>query len=742
MIDRRKFLVNSIKTGFGAAALTAFPASIQKALAIPANNKTGTINDVEHVVILMQENRSFDHYFGTLKGVRGFGDRMTIPLINKRSVWQQLRSNGSVLTPFHLDGSKNNAQRVSGTHHTWVDSQRAWDHGRLSEWPKYKTDYSMGYYKEQEIPYQFALANAFTLCDAYHCSMHTGTDANRAFHLTGTNGAVPTSTAFVNNEWDWIDGNPANVNIGYTWKTYAERLEEAGVSWICYQNMPDEWGDNMFGAFRTFKQANIDSGYPVSSGGAPNAPYAQTGQNLPYKAYDHATDNIKNPLYKGIANTLPGSKPEEYLDAFKRDIKEGKLPQVSWINAPSIYCEHPGPSSPVQGAWFIQEILDALTASPEVWSKTVFLINFDENDGYFDHMPSPSAPSLLSDKTYAGKSTLSHTDMQYEYFSHDAPLGSKSQPAKDNNVYGPGPRVPLFVISPWSRGGWVNSQVFDHTSILMFLEQRFGVKETNISPYRRAICGDLTSTLNFKTPNDDVLPTLDGKKSRDQADQLRKSQESMPAVPIPSEIKQPIQAGGIRRSRALPYELHTSARCQLDGTVKLLFSNTGTQAAVFHVYDQLNLSRVPRRYIVEAGKTLDDIWDAKKDNLGLYDLWVLGPNGFHRHFKGDLNRLVDLQINPEIRVCYDIANGNVYAELMNMGNKEVEFSLSPIVYQSDSPVKLKVAAGQMVTQHWDLQDSWQWYDFAVTCSNDAKFYRRFSGRIETGLDSVSDPAMV
>ena len=140
MIDRRKFLINSIKTGFGAAALTAFPASIQKALAIPANNKTGTINDVEHVVILMQENRSFDHYFGTLKGVRGFGDRMTIPLINKRSVWQQLRSNGSVLTPFHLDGSKNNAQRVSGTHHTWVDSQRAWDHGHLSEWPKYKTD--------------------------------------------------------------------------------------------------------------------------------------------------------------------------------------------------------------------------------------------------------------------------------------------------------------------------------------------------------------------------------------------------------------------------------------------------------------------------------------------------------------------------------------------------------------------------------------------------------------------------
>ena len=742
MINRRDFLVNSLKTGFGAAALASFPASIQKALAIPANNKTGTIQDVEHVVILMQENRSFDHYFGTLKGVRGFGDRMTIPLTNGRSVWQQARSNGAILTPFHLDGSKNNAQRVSGTHHTWVDSQKAWDNGRLSDWPKYKTDYAMGYYKEQEIPFQFALANAFTLCDAYHCSMHTGTDANRSFHLTGTNGAVPTSTAFVNNEWDWIDGNPANANIGYTWKTYAERLEDAGVSWICYQNMPDEWGDNMLGAFRTFRQANIDSGYPVSSGGAPNSPYAQTGQPLPYKAYDQQIDNAKNPLYKGIANTLPGSRPEEYLDAFKRDIKDGKLPQVSWINAPSIYCEHPDPSSPVQGAWFIQEILDALTAAPEVWSKTAFLINFDENDGYFDHVPSPSAPSLLPDRTYAGKTTLSGPDMQHEYYTHNAPLGSKSQPAQDGNVYGPGPRVPLYVISPWSRGGWVNSQIFDHTSILMFLEQRFGVKETNISPYRRTVCGDLTSAFNFKTPNEDLLPILNGTKTRDEADQLRKSQESLPAVPIPSEIKQPIQESGIRRSRALPYELHTSARCQADGTVQLLFSNTGRQAAVFHVYDQLNLSRVPRRYIVEAGKTLDDAWDAKKDNLGRYDLWVLGPNGFHRHFKGDVNRVNDLKINPEIRICYDIANGNVYAELINAGSKEMEFSISPVAYRIDAPVKIKVPAGGTATQHWDLKDSWQWYDFAVTCTNDAKFYRRFAGRIETGKDSVSDPAMV
>ncbi|WP_394357270.1 phosphocholine-specific phospholipase C [Acinetobacter chinensis] len=742
MMDRREFLKNTFKTGFGAAALASFPASIQKALAIPANNKTGTIQDVEHVIILMQENRSFDHYFGTLKGVRGFGDRITIPMENGLKVWQQKRSNGAVLTPYHLDGENNNAQRASGTPHAWRDSQDAWDHGRMADWPKHKTTTSMGYFKEQEIPYQFALANAFTICDAYHCSMHTGTDANRSFHLTGTNGAVPTSTAFVNNEWDWIDGNPLTVNVGYTWKTYAERLEEAGVSWICYQNMPDEWGDNMLGAFRTFRKANIDSGYPVSSGGAPGSPYNAAAQSLPYKAYDHATDNAENPLYKGVANTLPGSKPEEYLDAFRRDVKEGRLPQVSWVSAPSIYCEHPGPSSPVQGAWFIQEMLDALTAVPEVWSKTVFLINYDENDGYFDHIPSPSAPSIQDDGSYAGKSTLSEADMRAEYFVHGAPDGSTSQPLQDKGVYGPGPRVPLFAISPWSRGGWVNSQVFDHTSVLMFLEKRFGVKESNISPYRRAVCGDLTSVFNFKNPNDDILPFLNGKQTRTQADELRKAQEKLSAVPLPQNPLLPVQEKGIKQSRALPYELHTSARCQNDGTVKLLFSNTGTQGAVFHVYDRLNLKRIPRRYVVEAGKMLEDIWQVMTDNKGLYDLWVLGPNGFHRHFKGDLNKLKALDVNPEIRVCYEITQGDVYVDLMNTGSRDIEFLISPLAYRADLTLNLIVKPGATVTHHWSLESSRHWYDFEVRIKQDASYLRRFSGRVETGQDSVTDPAMV
>lgn len=741
MVTRRHFLQTATGAGFAAAALAAFPPSIRKALAIPAHNATGTIGDVQHVVILMQENRSFDHYFGTLNGVRGFGDRITIPLANGRKIWQQQRSNGAVLTPYHLDGTTGNAQRVDGTPHSWLDSQLAWDHGRMAHWATHKTDTSMGYYKEAEIPFQFALANAFTLCDAYHAAMHTGTDANRSFHLTGTNGPTASNTAYVNNEWDAIDGLPASVNTGYTWKTYAERLEDAGVSWICYQNMPDEWGDNMLGAFRQFRAANIASGFPVSSGGAPNSPYTATGQPLPYHAYDAATDNPGNPLYKGVANTLPGTDPQSYLDAFRRDIREGKLPQVSWVNAPSIYCEHPGPSSPVQGAWFLQEILDALTAVPEVWSKTVLLVNFDENDGYFDHVPSPSAPSRNPDASLAGKSTLSDADMLAEYFDQPAPPGSTSQPAPDGRVFGPGPRVPLYVISPWSRGGWVNSQVFDHTSVLRFLEARFGVAEPHISPFRRAVCGDLTSAFNFATPNAEALPALSGRLTRASADQLRSDQQALPDVPLPTDIQLPLQASGTRPSRALPYELHASARCAAAGQAELRFANTGTQAAVFHVYDRYHLDRVPRRYVVEAGKALADTWEALKDNLGMYDLWVLGPNGFHRHFKGDTARIGASGVTPEVRVCYDIANGDVYVDLTNAGTKSCNFTVLPLAYRADGPWTATVAGQGTSVLHWKLANSGGWYDFAVTCDSDAGFYRRFAGRVETGRHSVSDPAM-
>lgn len=717
-MNRRDFLINSSKTMFGAAALASFPASIQKALAIDAKVETGTIQDVKHVVILTQENRSFDNYFGTLKGVRGFGDRFTIPLSNGRKVWEQYDKNKNKVLPYHLDSKLGNAQRVSGTPHSWKDGQDAWDAGRMGNWVEHKQPQSMGYYKQVELEYQFALANAFTICDAYHCAMHAGTNPNRKFIWTGTNGPTGANVASVVNEFDAMGAS----TVGYDWMTYPERLQQAGVTWKVYQAMPDNFTDNPLAGFKQYRRANELSGQPVSH------------DDVKSPAYDERIDATQ-PLYKGIANTMPDGG---FLQALKDDIAQKKLPQVSWIVAPATYSEHPGPSSPVQGAWYIQELLNALTANPEVWSQTVLLVNFDENDGFFDHIPSPSAPSRDEKGNLQGKTTLSNNQLAFEYFDHVAVAGSKSQPQPDGRVYGPGVRVPMYVISPWSRGGWVNSQVFDHTSVIRFLEERFAVKEPNISPYRRAVCGDLTTAFNFKTPNTSALPTLAGQKTKDQADAIRQAQAALPQVARPNSEIFPEQEIGVRPSKALPYILHTSAKVDAaTQNVKLMFSNTGTQAAVFHVYDRLNLNAIPKRYMVEAGKQLEDVWTRLNDK---YDLWVLGPNGFHRSFTGDLTEKNQQESLPEIRICVEECSYKLTLKVRNDANKTAKLIVKANAYLPNKTWEIETHTTEQALV-LDMTEFGGWYDFTVSMQHDPSFSRRFAGRIENNKDSISDPYM-
>ncbi|GAB5096315.1 MULTISPECIES: phosphocholine-specific phospholipase C [unclassified Caballeronia] len=748
--SKRSFIKTSLGTAASAAVLSTFPPAIRRALAIDANNVTGTIRDVQHVVLLMLENRSFDSYFGTFKGVRGYGDRFAIPSPNGANVfYQNYTSSGSTSTliPYHLDESKGNALRAGSTPHTWSDSQAAWDNGRMAAWPTAKKPLSMGYYETVEVPFHRALADAFTLCDSYHCGMHTGTIANRLFYWTGTNGPnglspstnAPVKVAALNNEFN--GGNDiGSSSTGWTWTTYADRLQNAGVSWKVYQSLIDNFGCNEMMSFRHWRTAieqmpaarrpvyvaNTDITQPVTAAGA---------------FYDSSIDDALSPLAKGFGNTMP----QGFLETFRDDIQKGTLPAVSWIIPPSVYSEHPGPSSPTQGGWYVQEVLDALTANPDVWSKTVLLVNYDENDGFFDHLPPPSAPSHASDGTLAGASTLSDTDMAVEY--HNFAPATSNQPKTDGRPYGPGPRVPMWVISPWSRGGFVNSQVFDHTSTLMFLEKRFGVTEPQISSYRRAICGDLTSCFNFVNPNDAALPTLSGRTTKDSADALAKSQAAASAIQAQSVTASsplPAQATGTRPSRALPYELHTTAHVNANAsTVALEFANgsTNNAGAVFHVYDRNHLELVPRRFVVEAGKSLTGTWTVPASDAGRYDLWVLGPNGYHREFAGNLKE-VSASANAEIQVCYQPCDTSlVSVKLYNRGNQSCTFTTAALAYLTNGPWVTTVAANSVVEVTWPIADSGNWYDFMVTCSGLNAFKRRFAGRVENGKDLVSDPAM-
>ena len=748
--SKRNFLRTSLGTAAAAAALSTFPPAIRRALAIDANNVTGTINDVEHVVLLMLENRSFDAYFGTFKGVRGYGDRFPVPSQTGKNIfYQNYTKTGvtSTLVPYHLDETKGNAIRAGGTPHTWSDAQAAWDNGRMNAWPTAKTPLSMGYYDNAEVPFHRALADAFTICDAYHCGMHTGTIANRLFYWTGTNGPNGLSpidnsrvrVTALNNEFN--GGNDIGASsTGWTWTTYADRLQGAGVNWKVYQSLIDNFGCNEMMGFRHWRAA-IEQ-MPVA-----RRPLYVASENITQDVnaagpfYDASIDDALSPLAKGFGNTMP----QGFLETFRDDIQAGKLPAVSWIIPPSAYSEHPGPSSPAQGGWYIQEVLDALTANPDVWSKTVLIVNYDENDGFFDHAPPPSAPSQGTDGAMAGASTLSSADMAVEY--HNFAPATSNQPVADGRPFGPGPRVPMWVISPWSRGGFVNSQVFDHTSTLMFLEKRFGVHEPQISNYRRAVCGDLTSCFNFKDPNSTALSTLTGRTTKDTADSLATVQQSSAAVPVPAATlasSVPAQAAGSRPSRALPYELHTTS--QIDaraGTVTLEFANASTNSvgAVFHVYDKNHLDLVPRRYVVEAGKTLNGIWTIPAADRGKYDLWVLGPNGYHREFVGDMTEIASTG-SPEIQVCYQpCETSSVIVKLYNRGSTACTFTATSKAYRTDGPATQTVQPNAVGELSWLVSDSGNWYDFVVTCSASASFSRRFAGRIETGTDSVSDPAM-
>ncbi|MCF4164775.1 phospholipase C, phosphocholine-specific [Zavarzinia compransoris] len=715
--SRRDFLKSSAALGGAAAAATVFPDAIRKALAIEANNATKSIMDVEHVVILMQENRAFDHYFGTMAGVRGYGDRFPIPLPGGRDVFSQ--SNGErIILPYHLDQNKGNAQRVTGTPHSWSNCHAAWDHGRITEWPLHKENQSMGYYTETEIPFQRALADAFTLCDNYHCATQTGTHPNRIYHWTGTNGPTGSGEAVVMNENRFALIGPSFR--GYDWMTYPERLQDAGVSWKLYQNMPDNSGCNPLVGFRNYRAA---------SAGVGNSPI----DGLPWWPYVEAMD-AHQPLYKGAGNTMP---VRGLLGTLDLDVRRGKLPQVSWIVPPSIYCEHPSVSSPVQGAWYVQRILEILTSDEETWSKTVFIVNYDENDGFFDHVPPPAVFSRNADGSAAGGTTMDEGLLGSEYFTHPAPEHTDNQPEPDGRPYGPGPRVPCFVISPWSRGGWVASETFDHSSVLRFLETRFGVIESNISPYRRAICGDLTSCFDFVSPNTSVpsLPT----RSKASADALRLSQDFRSQIEIPDEASQrmPKPAVALRRSRALPYELYVDATEKTDG-IALRFRNTGTAGAVFHVYDRLHLDRIPRRYMVEAGKRLGATWDLGTDG-GAYDLWVLGPNAYHRHFTGSVAATGGA--GPEIAVVYDKAHQCLNLRLSNDGARSCQFKVEANAYEALSRT-VRVGAGASEVLRLSLGDQGNWYDYTVTVAELDGFSRRFAGRMEVGRDGIADPAAV
>jgi phospholipase C len=415
---------------------------------------------VEHVVFLMQENRSFDHYFGTLRGVRGFDDRPSSGPGNFAQKWPGSTTGASTLLPFNLSSAA--AQLCSGNSsvptHDWAPQHSSRANGSNDDFVSVHAESRydgalqapmvMGYFTRQQLEFYYSLADNYTVCDNYFCSALGPTMPNRLYFMSAS---LDPSGEHGGPVLETPDLAEAGKAVGSaSWTTMPEVLQDKGVSWKIYQPPGTSVGSGI--------KASLAIGFNV----------------MLYFSQMLAKPN--STLYK---NAFLPSWPDE----FAADVKSSTLPAVSWILPPIAYSEHPN-GSPLSGQWFTSQVIQMLQSNPEVWSKTVLFINYDENGGFFDHVVPPGPPAGTKGE-FIGAPGIAET----------------------GDPIGLGFRVPMMVVSPFSAGGWVDSTRYDHTSALRFLETRFGVEVPNLTAWRRNTVGDLTAAVGFSSV-DGKRPTL------------------------------------------------------------------------------------------------------------------------------------------------------------------------------------------------------------------------------------------
>src|SRR5580692_11118634 len=707
-ISRRNLIRGAAVVG-GAAAVSgtvaaegANAATAQSAAHKPGGTVHGDLRDIKHVVILMQENRSFDHYFGSLRGVQGFGDQATIQLPGGLPVWQQpATAPGLPVTstqyPWPLSSGKftgtqppspeQGAQNYGGTDHSWESQHGAWYGGFMNVWQYAKGGpTTMGFLARRDIPFHYALADTYTIGDAYHCSVLSATGPNRTVLWSGSINA----------------GEQNGTFVAYSG---GDELGEF-LPWKIYQGT-DNYGDNGAQYFKTF--ADLDP----SQGGTAPAP----GTNV---FYDNGLATVPEPL-----------DPEQFngdnlANAIKADVTAGKLPQVSWVVTNQQYSEHPD-GAPTDGAYYIGKVLQALNADPEVFNSTLVIIDFDENDGQFDHVPPPVPPAGTPDEFYTETTS-----------SVIPPIPLPT---------GLGFRVPLMLVSPWSRGGWVTSEVFDHTSVIQFLESwttALGKPALcpNISAWRRSVCGDLTSALDFKQPVYGLpsLPFVTAPVG-----------EASSYHPIPASDVMPLQESGTKPARPLPFQPNASLTSVSGNAATLALSNSAPfadRAAHFSVYDN-TLSAPPALASYPAGfpgqytvapstRGVETVKAAGPVSAsGAYDITVIGPNRFLRRFTGDATKK-GAKVTAEAEYYHSGFKPKFVLNLVNGASTAVNFTVTTNRYGTSRPVQFHVPAGKTTQHNIDPHVSaGGWYDLTVTIDADSSWSQRFTGHVESGQASIT-----
>lgn len=827
--SRREFLKKSALLTGAAGMWQVLPSSIERALAISPDPGT-TFEDAEHVVMLMQENRSFDHCFGTLRGVRGYNDPRAISLPQQFPVWMQPDKEGNRFAPFRLDIQATKATWMRDIPHSWENQVDARNQGKYDGWIEakrpgrrefQKVPLTMGYYTREDIPFYYAFADAFTVFDQHFCAALTGTTTNRSYFWTGKTHGEPGAKAKVRN-------GEVNYDHEASWKTFPERLEELGISWKVYQNeinLPSLSDDSSLLAnfsdnnLEWFSQYNVrfSPGFyeylvhqkPIlekeiadfEENGAPEGAdedypkkiqekrrqlevakeylinfhpdkfdqLSDFEKNIHQKAFGRNTGDADFHRTEKIKYSENGEEREvevpkgDILHQFRKDVNEGNLPAVTWLVAPQKFSDHP--SAPWYGAWYVSEVLDILTQNPEVWKKTIFILNYDENDGYFDHQP----PFVVPDPKNPAEGLISEgvgTDGEYVYREDEKAAGFEVEDCRTSPV-GLGYRVPLIVASPWTRGGYVNSQVSDITSTIMFLEKFLSKKsgknvhERNISDWRRMISGDLTSA--FRPYNGEPLEKLDPVNRNAWMTQIHKAQ----FMDLPDNFKTfspaeapdwneerlkkegilPAQEEGTRPSNALNYDLRvTGSFDSSQQRIMLTFEASDevfgkdTLGVPIQVYAPSSYKSAEAdkweearnwNFAVKAGDKISYEWPLADFENGNYHLRVYGPNGFYRELKGDAQSgSTQMLLKPNFK-----KTGNARMALLEteiQGNAQIQVKEN--AYRKDETGK-KINPRKQVTK-LDFESSKGWYDLTVKGPG---FEWTFAGRLENGLESISDP---
>jgi phospholipase C len=836
MDTRRDFLKKTIIFSGATGMSGILPTSVHRALAIdPA--KGSTYLDAEHVVILMQENRAF-HCYGTLKGVRGFNDPRAIRLPNGLPVWLQSFDSGNTVAPFRLNIKDTKSTWMGSLPHGRSSQVDAWNYGKYDHWLESKRSgnkeyknlpLTMGYYNREDLPFDYALADAFTVCDHNFCSLMGSTTPNRSYFWTGK---------ITSQEDGRVKANIDNRDYSFGrlgWKTFPELLQENNIDWKFYQNdlycgalMSQEerdwllnFGCNILEFWKAYhvkfssryvetlkKQIEIlEYDITFTLGRAKDitdevrkeiAVKKEKVKTLKIKLAQWSRENFDklSPYEQELFHrafitnkedadyrTLTTFKYDDHgesrevtipkgdtLYQFRKDVAEGRLATVNWLASPKYFSDHP--TVPWYGSWYTSEVLNILTRNPEVWKKTIFILTFDENDGYFDHVP----PFAVPDPKKPGTGLVSEgIDAEEEWIrKKDEIRGGTSEKSAREAPIGLGFRVPMIIASPWSRGGKVCSEIFDHTSTLQFLEHFITRKYNknihidNISPWRRTVCGNLSAAF---TPFEGKEVHLSGQKKEAVIKEIYNAKFRQ----LPDDFKKmsledakrlsedlsnapfmPKQEAGTKPSCPLPYELYADGNLRKDKSnfdIRFAAGNqvfgkrsSGSPFTVCTI-ETAGLDGAAgegyRRYAVIAGDSLSDSWNLKAFQHGRYHLKIYGPNGFFREFKGNRKEpglTVTCNYEKEAGKRNKLT-GNIALNIINYGKERERLIIEDHGYDKSNNQEvmlenLKEGKKQVVINCPD-----GWYDFSVKHKNNRDFEKRYAGKVETGKLGTTDPVM-